>query len=137
MGKLAYFSIILIALTVSGGLLFVTNVKAETIVNRPITTDTTWTRANSPYTLTNDVAIRNVTLTIESGVTMNIGSHQLWVYGILNAQGTTDRIFFLGDSGLIVLSSTTGWDEQVGYGCIIDNAYFSSTTMIINGGSQK
>jgi len=137
MGKLAYFAIILIALTVSG-LLFVTNAKAETTVNGTISTDTTWTRANSPYTLTNDVSVSNgVTLTIESGVTVNIGSHQLLVYGILNARGTTDRIVFLGNSGLIMFSSETGWNEQASYGCIIDNAYFSSIAMVINGGYPK
>jgi len=137
MGKLAYFAIILIALTVSG-LLFVASVKAETIVNGSITTDTTWTRANSPYTLTSDVAVSNgVTLTIEPGVTVNLGSHQLWVYGILNARSTTDRIVFSGNSGLITFSSEIGWNEQTSYGCIIDNAYFSSIAMVINGGYPK
>src|SRR5262249_21524544 len=37
----------------------------------PITTNTTWTKANSPYTLTGTVEVRNgATLTIQSGVTV-------------------------------------------------------------------
>lgn len=137
MGKLKCLSIMLIALAVSG-LLSVTNTKAETTFNSIIDTDTTWTRAGSPYTLTNDVAIRTgATLTIEPGVTVNLGSHQLRVYGTLNARGTTDRIAFVGNSGLIVFDSESGWNEQSGIGCVIDNAYFSSIVIAVNGGYPK
>lgn len=137
MGKLKCLSIMLIALAVSG-LLSVTNTKAETTVNSSIFTDTTWTRAGSPYILTNDVAISTgATLTIEPGVTVNIGSHQLRVYGTLNARGTTDRIAFVGNSGLIVFDSESGWNEQSGIGCVIDNAYFSSIAIAVNRVIQK
>jgi hypothetical protein len=127
----------LIALAVSA-LLFATNTKAETTVNGSIDTNTTWTRAGSPYTLTNDVEIRTgATLTIEPGVTVNLGSHQLRVYGTLNARGTTDRIAFVGNSGLIVFDSDFGWNEQSGTGCVIDNAYFSSIAIAVNSGYPK
>ncbi len=137
MGKLKCLSIMLIALAVSG-LLSVTNTKAETTVNSSIFTDTTWTRAGSPYILTNDVAISTgATLTIEPGVTVNLGSHQLRVYRTLNARGTTHRIAFMGNSGLIVVDSESGWNEQSGIGCVIDNAYFSSIAIAVNRVIQK
>ncbi len=47
---------------------------AETIINSNITTDTTWTLANSPYHVTNNIEVdAGVTLTIEPGVQVWIG----------------------------------------------------------------
>ena len=46
-------------------------VHADTDVNADITTDTTWSKANSPYVLKDFVFVRNdATLTIEAGVTI-------------------------------------------------------------------
>lgn len=48
--------------------------------------DTTWTQANSPYTLTGIVQVRSgVTLTIQPGVTVNLGTYSLQVNGTLVA----------------------------------------------------
>ena len=53
-------------------------VQASTDVTGIISSDTTWTKANSPYTFTGAVGIGSgVTLTIEPGVTVNIGSYYL------------------------------------------------------------
>lgn len=70
--------------------------RASTPLNGLITQNTTWTKANSPYTLSGPVGIvKGVTLTIEPGVTVNLGSFYLEVNGTLNAQGTpTDKIVF-------------------------------------------
>jgi hypothetical protein len=47
---------------------------AETIIDSNITTDTTWTLANSPYHVTNNIEVNAwVTLTIEPGVAVWIG----------------------------------------------------------------
>ena len=47
---------------------------AETIIDSNITTDTTWTLANSPYHVTNNIEVNaGVTLTIEPGVAVWIG----------------------------------------------------------------
>jgi len=55
-------------------------VPAETIINSNITTDTTWTLANSPYHVTNNIEIEpGVTLTIEPGVQVWIGE-KLYVH---------------------------------------------------------
>jgi hypothetical protein len=47
-----------------------------------VNSDTTWTQANSPYTLTGIVQVRSgVTLTIQPGVTVNLGTYSLQVNG--------------------------------------------------------
>jgi parallel beta-helix repeat protein len=100
MKEKSFLSALLIVLMVSG-LAFECNMhfgNAQSGTNESgiIGSDTTWTKANSPYTLTGPVGIANgVTLTIESGVTVNLGSFYLEVNGTLNAQGTSaDKIVF-------------------------------------------
>ena len=63
---------------------------AETPVIGFIAQDTTWTQANSPYvTLGNIIVKEGVTLTIESGVTIQFDSgHSLTIEGTLIARGT-------------------------------------------------
>jgi hypothetical protein len=124
--KFAY-AILIVTITM-GGLLFLEGARAATSVSGTIYVDTTWTRANSPYTLTGDVTISNgVTLTVQSGVTVNFGSYQMRVNGILNARGTGDsKIVFSGGypTSKIVFTSA-------GSGCIVDNAYISSVSMVV------
>lgn len=56
-----------------------------------INSNTTWTRANSPYTLAGPVAVNiGVTLTIEAGTTVNINDYYIQINGTLIAQGTVD-----------------------------------------------
>ena len=63
---------------------------ADTPVSGPITSDTTWTLANSPYIVTGNVLVmEGVTLTIEPGVTIKFESDKaLQIDGQLVAQGT-------------------------------------------------
>ncbi|MCW3488502.1 hypothetical protein OMD50_00005, partial [Dethiobacter alkaliphilus] len=66
-------------------------------VSGNISTDTTWTLANSPYYVSGHVTVDSgVTLTIEPGVVVKFAeSRALAVYGTLDAQGTsTDKIYF-------------------------------------------
>lgn len=79
---------------------FLEGAQASTPTNGIIAQDSTWTKANSPYTLTGPVGIaRGATLTIEPGVTVNIGSFYLGVNGTLNALGTaSDQIVFNSDT---------------------------------------
>jgi hypothetical protein len=60
-------------------------VKASTTINSTIiTSDTTWTKVNSPYTLTGNVMINNgATLTVEAGTTLNLNSYYIRVNGSL------------------------------------------------------
>jgi len=131
LGKFAY-AILIIVITV-GGLLFLEDTRAVTSINGTISANTTWTRADSPYTLTGDVIISSgVTLTVQSGVTVNFGSYKIYVNGILNAQGTSDsKIVFSGNgiSNSIVFTSASG--------CIVDNAYVSSVSMVVENSSPR
>jgi len=91
--------ILLVSMTHISSLFFLltTDVQAKNVltvnVSGPIITNTTWTAANSPYILTDDVTINEgITLTIEPGVTVmgEIGT-LLAVNGRLEAIGTPSQ----------------------------------------------
>jgi hypothetical protein len=132
------YAILIITITV-GALLFFEDAQADTYVNGTINVNTTWTRADSPYTLTGDVIISNgVTLTVQSGVTVNFGSYKLYVNGVLNAQGTSDNnIVFSGNGYSSIVFTSTSIDWSGTSGCIVDNAYFSSLSLIVEDSSPK
>ncbi len=112
----------------------------STLVNGIIHSDTTWTKANSPYTLTSPVAVNiGVTLTIEPGVTVNLNSYYIQVNGTLIAKGNTDQIYFNNGNenyAVITLNSANSYNEQTGLGSIIENAVFTRS-ISINSGSPK
>ena len=79
--------IILIATILVGGLFFVKTTHA-TIVSGTLTVDTHWTQNDSPINFNGTVTVaNNVTLTIDPGVTVNLGMYALFVSGTLNATG--------------------------------------------------
>jgi parallel beta-helix repeat protein len=122
----AFFTVIAICgLTLAGSVHFGSG-QAGTSVTGIIKTDTIWNKANSPYSLTGPVAVATgTTLTIDSGVTVNINNYIL-VNGTLRAIGSnTDQIHFNG--GYISFGQTsTSWNEQSGYGSIIENSNIDS-----------
>lgn len=72
-----------------------------TQVSGTLTSNTTWTAANSPYIIANTIQIpENVNLTIEPGVTVTVQSSistMFLINGIIQAHGTvTDKIIFDG-----------------------------------------
>jgi hypothetical protein len=98
---------------------------ASTDVTSIINSDTTWTRAGSPYELHGPVAIvPDVTLTIQSGVTINMHGNYLQINGTLIAKGTpSDKILF--NNGYIAFTELShGWDEQTKLGSVIEYADF-------------
>jgi len=105
-----------------------TNV-SSTIINQ----DTTWTQANSPYTLTGPVAVNTgATLTIEPGVTVYFNNYYIQVNGTLIAKGTSSDYIQLTGGGSITFSpNSNGWNEQTESGSIIENANIT-TTLIVN-----
>jgi len=123
-------------------------VRAATSVSGIIDSDTTWTKANSPYDLAESVTIKKgVTLTIEPGVTLDLIEegypigYDLVVEGTLVARGSdTEPILFNGRS-IIFEQSSTSWNDQTSSGCIIENAllngalYINCTSPKIHGNS--
>ncbi len=113
-------------------------VKASTAVNGIISSDTTWTKVNSPHSLTGNLLVSNgVTLTIEAGATVNLNGYYIMVNGTLNARGRgTDKIQF--SSGEITFTQySSDWNEQTDSGCIIENANLDSTYVDIGSVSPK
>ena len=94
------------------------NISAQTSISGNITTNTTWTTAGSPYTVTDTVTVDNgVTLTIEQGVSIEFNSGaSLFIDGALNAEGTesskitftsSESIKSAGDWGTIRFNNTS------------------------------
>lgn len=117
------------------GLLLVGNVQVNAVqayvgVSGIITSDTTWTKVNSPYNLTGNLAIdKGVILTIEPGVIVNLNKYYILVNGTLAARGTSiDNIHLNAatDGYIEYTSSSTGWNSQTGTGSIIENAVVNS-----------
>jgi hypothetical protein len=110
-------------------LLCVGNVSGTDVIGR-ITTDTTWTKAQSPITLTGPLNVNTgVTLTVESGVTVNLNDYYIQVEGTLRAIGTeSDKIQF-GNGKINFQSSSNGWSQQTGTGNIFENNAFNGVSI--------
>ena len=121
------------------GLLSLKHAQADTYVNGTIYVNTIWANANSPYTLTDNVIISDgATLTVESGVTVNFGAYEIYVNGILNAQGSSDNTTVFSGNGYSSITFTSASIDWSGTsGCIIDNAYFSLVSLVVEDSSPK
>ena len=116
---------------------------ASTTVTGIINSDTTWTKANSPYDLTGNVLVNTgVTLTIERGVTVNLNGYYIMVNGTLRVRGDSTEQALINYGQIIFNSFSSGWQESTGTGCIIENAVLdnvpissSVTTLKISGSS--
>jgi len=103
-------------------------VQAATEVIGVIYSDTTWTQAGSPYTLTGNLLVENgVKLTINAGTTVNLGSCYMMVNGTLVARGTSDNPIVFNGGSITFTSSIAAWNEQTQTGCIIENAILTTT----------
>ncbi len=150
-----FLSAFLIAVMVGGfalaGTLKLGTVQADTSVTGIINSDTTWTKANSPYSLTGPVLVsEGVTLTIEPRVTVNLNDYYIRVNGTLRAIGSNnDKIRINGVSGAPPLGNlipftygitfttiSEGYNEQTGSGCIIENAIIDSTTISVTSSTK-
>ena len=137
MGRIrkSFASILILIMVVSSLTLMGINplVKAQTGTNVEsyvMTQDTAWTKAGSPYTLMGPVGVaKGVTLTIDAGVTVNLGSYYLEVNGTLAAIGTSGNPINFNSGSITFTSDSASWNEQAGSGCIIEHAILDSTGM--------
>ena len=108
-----------------------------------IISNTTWTKDEGPYRLTGTVYVNTgVTLTIEPGTVIDFYSYNLYVYGTLNCQGTSDNKIVLYSSApytssSVYFQSSPSWNETTNSGSIIDNAVLSSTGVYVTNCSPK
>jgi hypothetical protein len=110
-------------------------VSATTYVGNTLSGNTTWTAANSPYSLTADLVIYSgETLHIQPGVVVNLRGYQIQVYGTLDAQGSdSNKIFFLNDG----LSSSQITFKSSSNSCIVDYGVFYSVPITMDGSFSK
>jgi hypothetical protein len=127
----------LVSVLILGAVTNICVVQASTDVSGLITSDTTWTQANSPYSLTAPAGVsEGVTLTIEPGVIVNLNGYSIEVDGTLQARGTeTERIQFNGGE-IDFTEHSSDWDEQTGNGCIIEQAIFTSTVVAMHSDTK-
>lgn len=130
-------------------LLNVSPVKAAgTTLPSIISSDTTLTQAGSPYNLIGPTRINaGVTLTIEAGATLNIGTHYLQVDGVLRSTGTSSNnaeilstlpIRMEDPIGYINFTdSCISWNQQTGAGCIIENTFLNQTIVYVANSTVK
>lgn len=103
------------------------NSNAQTNVSGVISTNTTWTKAGSPYIITNNLLVNSgVTLTIDPGVTVKFNpTFYLKIQGQIIASGTqADSITFTSNSSspnmgawskIWLISTSTNFDGTYNY----------------------
>jgi hypothetical protein len=105
-------------------------VKASTTVTGIINSDITWTKANSPYNLTGNVLVNNgVTLTIQSGVSVNLNGYYIMVNGTLCARGISAEQIAINGGELTFTQFSADWNESTATGCIIENAIITASSL--------
>ena len=97
-----------------------------------IKSNTTWTKTNSPYNLTGNVLVNNgVTLTIQPGTIVNLGSYYIEVNGTIQAIGNNANPTTFNGGQISFTQYSDGWNEVSGSGSIISYADLSSSVSII------
>ena len=120
--------VLLIGVIAFAGVLQFGTAQGGTIVTGIIGSDTTWTQANSPYTLTGPVAVNtSVTLTIEAGAVILFGDgNYIEVNGTLVAIGTNANNIQFSNGTITFTPVSTGWNELADSGSIIQHADFDA-----------
>ena len=94
--------------------------QASTDVSGIISSDATWTEANSPYAFTGPVGVTaGVTLTLEAGTIVHSYGYYLQVNGTLIVDGSSSDPVEFGGGEIRFTDSSTDWDEQTGLYSIV------------------
>lgn len=89
------------------GAVLISNLPYASSFNGIISSDTTWTKADSPIVLDGPVGVRTgVTLTIEPGVVIE-GGYYIQINGTLQAQGTETQPIIYDHGEIRLMSSST------------------------------
>ncbi len=107
-----------------------TSLKGQTNVSGGIFNNTTWTKANSPYIITGDMAVfPQKTLTIEPGVTVKVNDDiKFIIRGQLIAKGqVNDSIVFKSNSNFPTRSKWKGFRIENGLGGRVEVEYFKGS----------
>jgi hypothetical protein len=140
--------IILITTVLVCGLFLVKTTNA-TMVNVTLNVDTHWIQNDSPINFNGTVTVaNNVTLTIDPGVTVNLGTYALFVSGTLNATGDpSNEIMFTAsatsnfhtniNAAIFFYPSSAPWNDASSTGSIIQNANLNQVYLEIDGATPK
>jgi hypothetical protein len=115
--KLTVFTIVLLGFN---------QIQAQTTIQDIISTDQTWTAANSPYLLDKNCIINaGATVTIEPGVTIvSSNKNVILVQGALIAEGTNDSIITFNNSRVEYMKGAAGYDFVNSTGSIFEYCLF-------------
>jgi len=103
----------------------------DTSISGIIASNTTWTQADSPYTLTGNVLV-NATLTIQAGTVVNLGSYYIEVNETLQAWGNYGSPVTFNGGQIEFTKYSTNWNPLKGSGCIIVLSTLSSSITVDN-----
>jgi len=144
--------LILILTILVSGLFCVQNIHAQIGGGETIASNTEWTVADSPVNFNGSVTVATgKTLTIDPGVTVNLGMYYLLVDGTLTAEGNaSNQIVFTSNvnSGnqtlenspaepIIFGSTSTPWSAATDSGSIIQNAVLDGIFLSIDNASPE
>ncbi|MDP3899799.1 MAG: hypothetical protein Q8Q23_01830 [bacterium] len=151
--KKLFLSLSIVAFVISGYLAWTSPAAAETIINKDVTLNTTWTAANSPYTLMKTIEVESTeTLTIEPGVTVNMpgGYDSMFVLkGNIIASGTAANpiIFDAGGNSTVINAKNSQAKAKAEFNNVTlkngaalwqgDFAYLSLKNSVIENFSQR
>ena len=131
---------------------FLSEVPHATVFGGTLSSDTEWTVADSPIDFNGTVIVaNNVTLTIDPGVTVNLGMYSLYVDGTLIAAGNqSNEISFtatvnIGNSTnninrgppIFFGPTSTPWSDAANSGSIIQYTTFNEVNLQINNAAPK
>jgi hypothetical protein len=123
----AFLTAVVLASLISVSTGYFDTAYASTNISGVITSNTTWTQANSPYALSGNLLVTNgITLTIEAGVIVNLGDYYILVNGTLQALGDSANPIALNGGQISFTQHSIDWNESTAAGCIIKNAVLTS-----------